>query len=196
MDPQLQTLGLQLVDTAARHTAASIGIRISAVKAKKNNQETIAELEQIVNDLQSDRSELVRIAQAYEDELVAQRISNSDIEYISNSFVPALQQIIESAPASQDQDVATAQQVIAFLHPLLSVEMVTVLQLVGFNFRKAIGEPLTELIARLILAKAQDDPSAAQEIQRLALVRETSYLEVAQDPEAYARLLNMLRPQE
>jgi len=86
MDPQLQTLGLQLADTAVRHTAASVGIRISAVKAKKNNQETIAELEQIVNDLQSDRSELVRIAQAYEDELVAQRISNSDIEYISNSF--------------------------------------------------------------------------------------------------------------
>jgi hypothetical protein len=74
--------------------------------------------------------------------------------------------------------------------------MVTVLQLVGFNFRKAIGEPLTELIARLILAQAQEDPSAAQEIQRLALVRETSYLEVAQDPEAYTRLLNMLRPQE
>jgi predicted helicase len=196
MDPQLQTLGLQLADTAVRHTAASVGIRISAVKAKKNNQETIAELEQIVNDLQSDRSELVRIAQAYEDELVAQRISNSDIEYISNSFVPALQQIIESAPASEGQDVATAQQVIAFLQPLLSVEMVTVLQLVGFNFRKAIGEPLTELIARLILAKAQEDPSAAQEIQRLALVREASYLEVAQDPEAYARLLNMLRPQE
>jgi hypothetical protein len=196
MDPQLQTLGFQLADTAVRHTAASVGIRISAVKAKKNNQETIAELEQIVNDLQSDRSELVRIAQAYEDELVAQRISNSDIEYISNSFVPALQQIIESAPASQGQDVATAQQVIAFLQPLLSVEMVTVLQLVGFNFRKAIGEPLTELVARLILAKAQEDPSAAQEIQRLALVRETSYLEVAQDPEAYARLLNMLRPQE
>jgi predicted helicase len=196
MDPQLQTLGLQLADTAVRHTAASVGIRISAVKAKKNNQETIAELEQIVNDLQSDRSELVRIAQAYEDELVAQRISNSDIEYISNSFVPALQQIIESAPASEGQDVATAQQVITFLQPLLSVEMVTVLQLVGFNFRKAIGEPLTELIARLILAKAQEDPSAAQEIQRLALVRETSYLEVAQDPEAYARLLNMLRPQE
>jgi predicted helicase len=143
MDPQLQTLGLQLADTAVRHTAASVGIRISAVKAKKNNQETIAELEQIVNDLQSDRSELVRIAQAYEDELVAQRISNSDIEYISNSFVPALQQIIESAPASEGHDVATAQQVITFLQPLLSVEMVTVLQLVGFNFRKAIGEPLT-----------------------------------------------------
>ena len=196
MDPQLQTLGLQLADTAVRHTAASVGIRISAVKAKKNNQETIAELEQIVNDLQSDRSELVRIAQAYEDELVAQRISNSDIEYISNSFVPALRQIIESAPASEGQDVATAQQVITFLQPLLSVEMVTVLQLVGFNFRKAIGEPLTELIARLILAQAQEDPSAAQEIQRLALVRETSYLEVAQDPEAYTRLLNMLRPQE
>jgi hypothetical protein len=51
MDPQLQTLGLQLANTAVRHTAASVGIRISAVKAKKNNQETIAELEQIVNDL-------------------------------------------------------------------------------------------------------------------------------------------------
>jgi hypothetical protein len=40
--------------------------------------------------------------------------------------------------------------------------MVAVLQLVGFNFRKAIGEPLTESIARQILSKTKTDPSLAQ----------------------------------
>jgi hypothetical protein len=41
------------------------------------------------------------------------------------------------------------------IKPLLSVETLTVLQLLGFNFKQAIGEPLTELVAGLIAAKAR-----------------------------------------
>src|SRR6266700_3465091 len=120
----------------------------------------------------SDKSELVQIAQAYEQELVAQQISATDIEYISTNFVPLLQRLIESAGADNSEDGTSQQEMIDLIQPLLSVETVTVLQLIGFNFRKAIGEPLTELVSKLIASKAQVDPASLVEIQRLSLVRE------------------------
>jgi hypothetical protein len=188
IDPQFETLATQLADTVVRNTAASIADRISISKAGKKDKETIAELEEIISGLLSDKSELVRIAQAYEQELVAQQISSTDIEYISTNIVPLVSELTEAGVASNGQDATAARDILRLIQPILSVETVTVLQLIGFNFRQAIGAPLTELVKRLILSKVQSDPAVVQEIQRLNLVRETSYLNLALDAEAYARL--------
>jgi hypothetical protein len=59
LDPQLQQLGLQLADVAVRNTAGAISDRIGASKARKKNEETIAELEEIISGLLSDKSELL-----------------------------------------------------------------------------------------------------------------------------------------
>lgn len=192
MDPLLQTLGVQLADAAVRNTAAAIADRIGAAKARRKNDEIIAELEEIISGLVSDKSELVRIAQAYEEELVAQRITASDIEYISTSFVPILQRLLESGAAERGEDAASIQAMIELVQPILSVETVTVLQLIGFNFRKAIGEPLTTLVGQLISSRTPTSPAVTLEIQRLGLLREVAYLEVARDPEAHERLTRML----
>ena len=153
VDPQFQALGVQLADAALRNGASAITSRIGASKAKKRDQETIAELEEIVGELLADKNELVRIAQAYEQELVAQQISADDIEYISTNFVPLLKELMEKAGTS-------GQEVIDLIQSILSVETVTVLQLIGFNFRKGIGEPLTELARRAILSRAAPDPAS------------------------------------
>lgn len=160
VDPQLQALGVQLADAALRNGAGAITTRIGASKAKKREQETIAELEEIVGELLADKNELVRIAQAYEQELVAQRISEDDIEYISTNFVPLLKQVLEKTGPRG----TSGQEIIDLLQPILSVETVTVLQLIGFNFRKGIGEPLTELVSRAILSKAAPDPAVARQV--------------------------------
>ncbi len=154
VDPQLQTLGAQLGEVVVRNTASAIADKIRAVKARRQDQETIAELEGMVNDLVADKSELVRIANAYEDELVAQRLTKQDIEYISKNLVPLLSQLVAS---SAQPEQAKAFQDVA--QTLLSVETVTVLQLVGFNFRRAIGEPLTELVAGFIATRTSGNAS-------------------------------------
>lgn len=190
MDPQLQTLGVQLAEAVVRNTAGTVFDRVGAAKAKKKDAETIAELEEILNSLISDKAELVRIAQAYEQELVAQRISPSDIEYITSNVVPVLTKLMESVGGGPGQD-GTAQEMIDIVKPILSVETVTVLQLIGFNFRKAIGEPLTELVGHLILAQSKTESALALELQRLVVQRELAYIDLAKDPEAHARLLGM-----
>jgi hypothetical protein len=104
---------------------------------------------------------LVRIANAYEDELVAQRLTADDITYISENLVPILKQLA----ASTTPEAVRADAALEALRTLLSVETVTVLQLVGFNFRRAIGEPLTDLVAGFIsarAAKAGPGPSVAR----------------------------------
>lgn len=67
--------------------------------------------------------------------------------------------------------------VVRILSPLISKETLTILQLLGFNFRKAIGEPLTILLEKLILSKLPMDASLQAEIQ-------LEMLKSARDPAA------------
>ncbi|HEY1741227.1 MAG TPA: hypothetical protein VGI86_21105, partial [Acidimicrobiia bacterium] len=122
MVPEVQVLETQLGAVAVRNTAAEIADRVRAARARKRDRETIAELEEIVSSLLDDKRELVRIAQAYEQELVAQRISADDIAYISSNVVPIVQELAESA--GDDQGDNNIGQVIDLLRPLLSVETV------------------------------------------------------------------------
>ncbi len=65
------------------------------------------------------------------------------------------------------------------------------MQILGFNFKHAIGEPLTELIAALISSKIPDSTGKELELQVLIQQREIEYLKVCQDNEAYERLLKV-----
>lgn len=189
MDPELQALGVQLTESAIRNTAQVVADRISAAKARRDERHTIAELEQIVNDLIADKAEVSRIAQAFESELVAQRISDDDVAYITQSIVPVLQALVEQGGAGAQ---AGAQQTMDLLTPIISVETVTVLQLLGFNFRRAIGEPLTSLVSRAILARTAPDAATGAELQALQAKREIALVELARDADAYQRFGRLL----
>lgn len=180
LDPQVTELGVQLADVGVRNTVAAVSGRIKAAKAKKQDAETINTLTEIVNDLLADRNDLVQIARGYEQVLDAQRISEGDITYITESIVPIIKKVAEAGGNDTDQ-------MIDLLNPILSVETITVLQLLGFNFKKAIGEPLTTLVAQLIGSKTPGSPDAAAHAQRLGLELQLATASLSQDEEAYER---------
>ncbi len=182
-EKQFAELGIKLGEAVLRNTAGAIASKIQATKAKKNNEETIQELEEIINTLVADKNELVRIAQAYEQQFVAQQISKKDIEYITDKFIPVLKDLIKQTSG----DDAKLQKTIDDLTPLLSVETLTVMQLLGFNYKKAIGEPLTLLLQRAITSKVTADPASSTEVQKLAIGYNTELLKVSQDKEASDR---------
>lgn len=190
MDQDLQALTIRLAESVVRNTAGAIVDRVNTIKTKKDLAQQVTELEQIINDLMSDKTELVRIAHAYENELVAQRISADDVQYITANLVPVIRQLVESA--SDSGQASQPSDMMALLQPILSVETVTILQLLGFNFRSAIGQPLTQLVGNAIQARTAPAGDSAAEKERLGLQREIAIYEVAKDPEAFARLQQMM----
>ena len=159
-----------------------------AAKTAKKDQQAIAELEEIVSELIDDRSELLQIAQAYKEEVASQRLSQDDVEYITQKFMPKLTELVEMTSADDGDD---ARQLSDALTPLLSVETMTILQLVGFNFRRALGEPLTALVASAIESRTRGS-EATPELQLLNARREIALIELALDEDAYRRFTMMI----
>ena len=111
-------------------------------------------------------------AQAYEQELVSQKITEDDIKYITDNLLPVFSEFMP--------DKVQLEQ----LKKILSVETLTIMQLIGFNYKQAIGEPLTLLIRKSIEAKIpMDSKTNANYI--LAMAR------LAQDEEATKRYLRL-----
>lgn len=181
VDPHITELGVQLADVGVRNSVASVSGRIKSVKSKKQDAETINALSEIVNDLLADRNDLVQIARGYEQILDAQRISEENITYITENILPIIRRL---AAASGDPE---ADKMIDFLQPILSVETITVLQLIGFNFKEAIGEPLTKLLARFISSKTPASSADASEANKLHLQLQIASAELAKDEAAYDR---------
>ena len=149
MDNQIVAqLGADLIEATARNGASIISDKIRTAKTNKEYKETISELEEIIYDLLNDKAEIQRIAQAYEQELVAQKITEDDIKYITNNLIPILSSLLLEENREQLEQ----------LKKLLSVETLTIMQLIGFNYKQAIGEPLTLLLRKIIEAKIPMDP--------------------------------------
>lgn len=182
MEPQLMNLGIRLSEALVRNTASAISTKVKALKSKKDDKETINELEEIIQELISDKNELLQISQAYQQELVTQKITDTEIDYITQKLIPTLQKLANATGQSQN-----INSMVDVLSPLISKETLTILQLLGFNFRKAIGEPLTVLLQKLILSK---QPLDSERIQtQLNIQLET--LKIAKDPAAIRRLENL-----
>ena len=148
MDNQIWAqMAANLIEATARNSASIISNKIKASKAKKDNKETINELEEIISDLLADKAEIQRIAQAYEQELVSQKITKEDIQYITDNLFPIL---IDFVPEKDRDQIEQFKKI-------LSVETLTIMQLIGFNYKQAIGEPLTILLKKVIESKIPMD---------------------------------------
>ena len=159
MEQQLIDLSVRLSEALLKNTASAISTKIKAIKSKKEDKETINEVEEIIQELISDKNELLQISQAYQQELMAQKITDKEIEYITKELIPKLQELVRATGGNN------VDEMVRILSPLISKETLTILQLLGFNFRKAIGEPLTMLLEKLILSRMPMDPNIQAEIQ-------------------------------
>ena len=175
MDNQIVAqLGASLIEVTARNGASIISDKIRTAKTNKEHKETISELEEIIYDLLNDKAEIQRIAQAYEQELVAQKITEDDIKYITNNLLPILSNLMSEENREQmDQ-----------LKKILSVETLTIMQLIGFNYKKAIGEPLTLLLQKTIESKIPTDP-------KISIDYALSMAKIAMDKEATKRFYQL-----
>ena len=136
-------LGVSLATMAVSGTATAINTKIKAIKTEKDAEKIRNAYDEIVNELISEREEAIRIAQVYKAELERIVISDDDIEHLHATASRLLDLLRTFSPGT---DVSTFET----LKDLISVDTLKTMQLLGFNYKAAIGEPLTEICADAI----------------------------------------------
>ena len=153
----LVEMGVSLTELAIKGTATAVTNKIKAIKDEKNTEKVRSTYDEIVNELLAERDEAVRIAQAYKSELDRIVISDDDIEHLHNTVARLLGiikafQLASAATKGEEEIARVAAQVESYeqIKELISVDTLKTMQLLGFNYKAAIGEPLTQICANAI----------------------------------------------
>lgn len=144
----LADLSVSLAELVVKGTASTIHAKTKAIKEVKDVEKVRATYDEIISELISEREEAVRIAQTYKAELERIVISDEDIQHLQNTVKRVLEILKEMSPETPFEQFEQFQE-------LISADTLKALQLLGFNFKAAIGEPLTQLLAETILARTK-----------------------------------------
>lgn len=189
MAADLMALSITLGELVAKNRIPAIFDKMNATKKSGDKDKIISNLETIINDLIHEKNQVIQIAQAYDEQLITQKISEDDITYITTTIIPLLEELIKKNNKENTKDIS---ETLDMIKPLLSKEMFNILQLLGFNFKQAIGEPLTTLIRGMISSKTPASPEQTVELQLQIEKRQTEYFKIIQDEEASQRLLEFI----
>lgn len=156
MDPvatqSLAELGTSLTLRAVKGTATAVESKVRGIKNEKNAETIRRTYDEIVNELLEERSEAIYLAQAFKSELDRVEIDEEGIESL-DATIGKVFNILKRFPGVLDSDPERAhEQEEAFnqVRELISADTLRTMQLLGFNYKAAIGEPLTELCAEKI----------------------------------------------
>lgn len=139
----IATASSQLAVLAAKGTATQVSNKFLAIRQKKAHEELCNSYEELINELVAERAQAIAIAQAYESELNRYEITDEDIKHLQNTVEHALDILKSFSP---DNDLSNFER----FKSLLSVDTLKAMQLLGFDYKKAIGDPLTEVCANAI----------------------------------------------
>lgn len=146
MEQNLIELSVAFTEIVARNSIEWVNKKIQTAKIKKDQLSQQNEYEDIINKLLEDKYELQRIAQHYKELYESMTISDDDIEYLHNTLRKALDLLITFSPNQKGKEADYK----VFID-LLNKDTLKTMQLLGFNYKEAIGKPLTELCSSKIL---------------------------------------------
>lgn len=162
-ETEFLALATSLTGLVVKGTATAINAKLRTIKDEKDIEKIRKVYNEIVNELLSEREEAVRIAQTYKSELEKVVISDDDIEHLHNT-VSRLLEIIKDLQLSDASKLGEAavkrveKQTESYeqMKALISIDTLKTMQLLGFNYKAAIGEPLTIMLKNYILSKVVD----------------------------------------
>ena len=143
----LQEFGLKLSELALKNTASFVLNKIKTANAANDFEKSKATYEEIINGLLEEREEAIRIAQAYRNELEKIEISDKDIEHLHETISRILTTL------KTIQTIEKQFQFFEQIKEFVSIDTLKTMQLIGFNYKTAIGEPLTQVTKEFLLSK-------------------------------------------
>lgn len=145
----LADMGIRLTELAVRGTASIVQKKVRSIKTEKNLETLRSSYDSLLNEVLSEREEAIRIAQVYKEELDQVKISEEDIVYLHKTIEDLLNLL------KQFMDVNDSIEDLEKIKELVNVNTLRTMQLLGFNYKAAIGEPLTEVCASYINSLGQ-----------------------------------------
>lgn len=139
----LVEMGISLTELAVKGTTSAVSKRIRAAKEIKEIEKLRTTYDEIVNEILVEREEAVRIAQSYKSELERIVISDDDIKHLHLTISSVIDMIKVLSPETPVENFEVFKE-------LISVDTLKTMQLLGFNYKAAIGEPLTQICANAI----------------------------------------------
>lgn len=150
MDEQLIILGMSLTEVMSRNTISFVGNKMKLAKEKRDLESQSLAYTEIINDILQDKEDLTMIAREYKQAYEQVTISDEDIEYLHNTLKGAIEVLNTFSPqTTETQGSMTA------LIELLNRDTLKTMQLLGFNYKEAIGQPLAEVCSNAIKSKLQ-----------------------------------------
>lgn len=138
-------MGASLTELAVKGTASIISKKIQAAKSIKDTETLRTLYDGLMNEVLQEREEAIRIAQAYKFELERIVISDEDINHLHTTITNILNLTKTISP--DNKSIA----IMELLQNLINVDTLKTMQLLGFNYKAAIGEPLTQICAEAII---------------------------------------------
>lgn len=119
---------------------------INTYKNNKDNDKLIQIYETIFNDLIDENTKLKNISMNYRNEINQIYLSDQDIKYLQETATRVLNLLL---PENEPENSQSRDDILKFIE-LIQVDTLRTMQLLGFNYREAIGKPLTDLVANSI----------------------------------------------
>lgn len=148
LEEHLITLGMSFAEVISRNSISYVGNKMKLAKEKKDLESQSLAYTEIINNLLQDKEELTLIAREYKQAYEQVTISDEDIEYLHATLKSAIDVLNAFSP----QDPKT-QDTMKVVIELLNKDTLKTMQLLGFNYKEAIGEPLTEVCSTAIKSK-------------------------------------------
>jgi len=144
MEPHLVELGVQLAKQVGDFTFEYVSSKIKIAKEAKDIETVRNTYEEVINSLLQKNNDITRIAQEYKILYEKVSISDQDIEYLQSTIKSVVELFSQFRPQSAPQES------IDVVLKLVSKETLKTMQLLGFNYKEAIGEPLTDACSNFI----------------------------------------------
>lgn len=148
MEESLVTIGMSLSQLIASNSVSVIRQKMALAKEKKDLQSQSLAYTEIINNLLEDKDSLSMIAKEYKQAYEQITISDTDIEYLHST----LSKVIEVLNSMGATNPDTKKSMDALIK-LLNKDTLKTMQLIGFNYKEAIGQPLTDVCSEAIRGK-------------------------------------------
>lgn len=149
MDENLLALNTAFTKAVTEVTVENVTNKITQIKLNHDLKKQVRDYDQLVNDLLDNKNRLELTARNYKELLERVTISDSDIESL-HSTVSTVIKLIKPLAKFENQAEGNSIDVVL---DLLNSDTLKTLQLLGYNYKKAIGEPLTQITADFLKNK-------------------------------------------